>query len=81
MVFHMKTTLNIDEQVMRRLKQEAARTGKTMSELVEAGLRRVLADAEATGGQPLPRLPAWDSGGAKVDVADRDALLDAMEKS
>jgi len=79
MVFHMKTTLNIDDQVMRRLKEEAARTGKTMSELVEAGLRRVLADREATSGQPLPRLPTWNSGGANVDVADRDALLEVME--
>jgi len=80
MVFHMKTTLNIDDQVVRRLKQEAARTGKTMSELVEAGLRLVLADRDGDGGRRLPRLPAWDSGGAKVDLADRDAVLDVMEK-
>ena len=77
----MKTTLNIDDQVMRRLKQEAARTGKTMSELVEAGLRRVLADREATGGQPLPRLPAWDSGGANIEISNRDALLHSMERN
>ena len=79
MVFHMKTTLNIDDQVMRRLKQEAARTGKTMSELVEAGLRLVLADRDGDAEQRLPRLPAWDSGGAKVDLADRDAVLNVME--
>lgn len=35
----MKTTLNIDDQVMKRLKEEAARRDRTMSELVEAGLR------------------------------------------
>src|SRR5439155_264288 len=36
MVFHMKTTLNIDDTVMARLRQEAARQRKTMSELLEA---------------------------------------------
>jgi len=39
MVFHMKTTLNIDDTVMSRLKQESARQRRTMSELVEAALR------------------------------------------
>ncbi len=28
MVIHMKTTLNIDDAVMKRLKEEAARTGR-----------------------------------------------------
>jgi hypothetical protein len=35
----MKTTLNIDDSVMVELKREAARQGRTMSELVEAALR------------------------------------------
>ena len=47
MVSCMKTTLNIDDTVMRRLREEAARRQTTMSSLVEAGLRRVLADAGA----------------------------------
>ena len=42
MVLHMKTTLNIDDSVMQRLREEAARRGTTRSSLVEAGLRRVL---------------------------------------
>ena len=42
MVFHMKTTLNIDDTVMARLRREAARQNKTMSELVEAALRLLL---------------------------------------
>ncbi len=41
MVFHMKTTLNIDDTVMAQLKREAARRGKTMSELVETALRQL----------------------------------------
>jgi hypothetical protein len=35
----MKTTLNIDDTVMAQLKREAARQGRTMSELVETASR------------------------------------------
>jgi plasmid stability protein len=80
MVFHMKTTLNIDDSVMQRLRETAARQGRTMSELVEAGLRRVLDDAEERGDQVREPLPQWQSGGAYVDVSDRDALEDRMER-
>jgi hypothetical protein len=77
MEFHMKTTLSIDDQVMRRLKREAARQRRTMSELVEVALRRML-DAPPAA-RALPELPRFDGGGARVDVADRDALYQAME--
>ena len=78
----MKTTLNIDDSVMQRLREEAARRGTTMSALVEAGLRRVLAPPEAAKGEPanLPPLPTWRSGGFLVDIDDRDALYRAMEE-
>ena len=80
-VTHMKTTLNIDDTVMQRLREEAARRGTTMSELVEAGLRLVLndrTDAKSLTAD-LPPLPSWSSGGAKVDISNRDALSSAME--
>jgi hypothetical protein len=73
MLNHMKTTLVIDDAVIRRLRQEAARRGVTMSELVEAGLRRIL-DEPTPPQEPLPTLPSWNGGGARIDVADRDAL-------
>ncbi len=77
MVSHMKTTLNIDETVMAQLKREAARQGRTMSELVETALRRLFQAKRA--GASLPPLPAFRSGGAMADVADRDALYHSME--
>lgn len=77
MVNHMKTTLNIDDSVMARLKREAARSGRTMSELVETALRNLL--GKRPDHEPLPPLPSFDSGGALVDLADRDALYRAME--
>ncbi len=73
----MKTTLNIDDTVMARLRQEAARTGRTMSELVEVALRQLLHPRPPAAA--LPELPTFDSGGALVDLANREALYQAME--
>jgi hypothetical protein len=77
MVFHMKTTLQIDDSVMARLRREAARQGRTMSELVETALRLLFRSQRAI--PELPPLPTFRSGGHLVDVANRDALYQAME--
>jgi hypothetical protein len=77
MVFHMKTTLQIDDTVMAQLKREAARQGRTMSELVETALRGLFRNQKKS--VDLPPLPTFHSGGALVDIADRDALYQAME--
>jgi hypothetical protein len=75
----MKTTLNIDDTVMNQLKREAARQQRTMSELVETALRSLFREQKQKKATDLPALPVFHSGGALVDVADRDALYQAME--
>lgn len=77
MVFHMKTTLNIDDTVMAQLKREAARRQRTMSELVEIALRTLFRSANKR--ERIPDLPTFQSGGILVDVSRRDALYQAME--
>lgn len=77
MVFCMKTTLDIDATVLAELKREAARQGRTMSELVETALRLLLRPQRKR--RKIPALPKFRSGGALVDVADRNALYQAME--
>ena len=77
MAFHVKTTLNIDDTVMAQLKREATRQGCTMSELVETALRNLFRSQKKP--QKLSPLPTLHSGGTLVDVADRDALYQAME--
>ena len=73
----MKTTLNIDDKVMADLRREAARQGRTMSELVESALRLLLRSQRKQ--QKIAPLPTFHSSGALVDIADRDALYQAME--
>jgi hypothetical protein len=77
MDIHMKTTLEIDEGVMRELKKKAAHEGRTMSELVETALRRLLQkEAEPPKLRPLP---TFDGGGWTVDPADREALYEIFD--
>ena len=79
----MKTTLNIDDTLMRRLRQEAARRGATMTALVEAGLRVVLADPDAAGGETGDLPPTYPPGAAAdslVDISNREELYRAMEE-
>jgi hypothetical protein len=78
MVSHMKTTLNISDTVMKALKREAVRQGKTMAELVEAALRALL--QQRPEAVEMPPLPEFSSGGARVNVANRDMLYDVMER-
>jgi hypothetical protein len=73
----MKTTLNIDDTVMAELKREAVRQGRTMSELVETALRNLFRSRKEAA--ELAPLPVFHSGGAVVDIADRDTLYQAME--
>lgn len=73
---------DIDASLMRRLREEAARRQTTVSELVEAGIRRVLADPATADvdSDALKPLPTWHLGEPRVDIADRDALYRLMEE-
>ncbi len=78
MGIHMKTTLEIDERVMRQLKERAAHEGRTMSELVETALRALLAKEEQKP-KELPPLPVWDGGGLLVDIDSREAMYELLD--
>ena len=80
--FCMKTTFDIDETVIKELREEATRRGVPVSALVESGLRHVLIEGKSTDGQPtaLSPLPTWRGGGFRVDIANREALYQVMEE-
>jgi hypothetical protein len=78
MVFHLKTTLNIDDKIMKRLKEESARQGRTMSELLETALRSMFQSRKSRKG--LPPLPTFEGGIPRVNVANREALEDFIEE-
>jgi len=81
MVFHMKTTLIIDDTVMTQLREEAARQGRTISELVDASLRMMLERGRQDAPRRrLPALPSFTGGRLLVDVANREALQGVMDE-
>ena len=73
----MKATLEIDDALMQRLREEAARRGTTVSALMETGLRHILDECgkPQTDGDspPIARLPKW-RGKLLVDISNRDEL-------
>jgi hypothetical protein len=84
----VRTTIRIDEELYRRAKARAARTGRTVSELIEDAVRASLAPrvGEAAVHEPLPVfggsgvMPGVDlSSNASVrDVMDEASSLDAL---
>ena len=50
-----------------------------MSALVEEGLRHILEPSLPDKEEDLPPLPTWDSGGALVDVANREELYEVLD--
>jgi Arc/MetJ family transcription regulator len=76
----MRTTIKIDDALLAEAKIHAARTGRTMTEVVEDALRMSLARSAART-RPRADLPTF-SGSALlpgVDLDDSAALIDLME--
>ena len=77
----MRTTLNLDDQLLRQAKKLAAESGQTLTSLFEDALRERLARRGAAQRKPV-RLKTFGTGGVQpgIDLNDSAALLDAMER-
>lgn len=76
----MRTTLNLDDALMRELKRHAAEKGTTMTETVEQALRDLLArEKQPAESHELRWVTVRGRLRPGIDLADRDSLLDAME--
>lgn len=77
----MKTTLDLDDELLRLAKQSAAAQGIPLRRYVEDSLRaRLLPKAGRRENFEL-RIPIVDGKSPPaVDIADRDALYDLMER-
>ena len=76
----MRTTINISEQVYREAKARAATTSQTVSEVIEDAVREALRPKPSDQAS-IAALPVFGGSGVLpgVDLADRAALLDAMD--
>lgn len=77
----MRTTIRLDDQLLRAAKQYAAERGTTLTAVIEDALREVLARREPQDREPF-RLVTFGQGGLRrgVDLDDSAGLLDLMDR-
>lgn len=79
----MRTTVNLDEQLLREIKLVAAQNGTTVTAVIEDALRDALARRKRPAIHQPVRLTTFRGGGLQpgVDLDDSASLLDMMESA
>ena len=78
----MRTTVRLDDSLMHQVKREAVRRGETVTSLIEAGLRLILAQGRPDHRRKKVNLPVSHAGGGVlpgVDLNDSASLLEILE--
>lgn len=80
MVLCMKTTLNLDDELVKAVKKEAADSDRTMTEVIEQSLRETLLRPTKPRKPYRLKLPVVRGRRPPaVDINDRKALYDFMD--
>jgi Family of unknown function (DUF6364) len=78
----VRTTLRVDDELLRRAKSYAARRGRSLTSVFEEALRRLLSEAERLDKRERVELPVSVARGGVlpgVDLDDSAALREVME--
>ena len=76
----MRTTIRLDDALLAAAKQEASRSGRTLTAVIEDALRQALAQRDGGRGEPVELITCGGSGlQPGVDLDDSAALLDLMD--
>jgi len=83
MVWGMRTTLRMNDRLFEEVKTLAAKTGRTLSSVVEDALREMLNRRKETNQKPRVRLTTVLGKGLRNGVAldRRSELLDLMDQT
>jgi plasmid stability protein len=74
-----RTTLAIDDDLLKRIKEKAAREGRTLQDVVNELLRQALVQQKPKRALKL-KLRGWKATERPgVDLLDRDKLFDLMD--
>jgi plasmid stability protein len=74
-----RTTLAIDDELLKRMKEKAAREGRTLQAVANELLRQAL-HQQRPKSRPKLVLRGWDAVERPgVDLLDRDKLFDVMD--
>jgi hypothetical protein len=79
----MRTTIRLDEHLLKEAKQLALRRGKSLTSIIEDALRESLARQRGSEPRTLVHLPTFKGQGLLpgVDLDDSAALLDLMDSA
>lgn len=82
MIARMRTTMNLPDALLTEAKQRATAEGRTLTSLVEEALRARLNDLPSgiSSAQALPTWAAASAEGHLVDLADKQAVWDALDE-
>ncbi len=76
----MRTTIRIDDQLLAQAKQLGARTGRTLTAVIEDALREVLSRQRRLGRRTLELTTVAGNGPRPgVDLDDSAALMDRAD--
>lgn len=77
----MRTTIRLDDGLLKQVKQVASETGRTITSIIEDALRESLAKRSKGRRRRHVRLKTFKGKGLQpgVDLDDSAALLDLME--
>jgi hypothetical protein len=77
----MRTTIRLDEQLLREAKRHALETGRTLTAVIEDALRESLSRRRDAPNRAPIRLRTFRGGGLQpgVDLDDSVALRERME--
>jgi len=74
-----RTTVTLEDQLLRELKLKAAREGKTLAAAINEVLHLGLNQGENSGPGAQIKWKTFSCEEAFVDITDRDALYEIME--
>lgn len=81
MLRDMRTTIRMDDALLRQAKEYAARTGTTLTRVIEDAVRELLARRTTRRVRDPVHLPTFDGQGLQpgVDLDDTAELIDLMD--
>lgn len=82
MIRCMRTTINIDPELLKRARKQALTTGRSLTAFIEDALRAALLPKAASAKRTELQLTTFCGRGPcpGVDLDDADALLEVMER-
>ncbi len=76
----MRTTVDIDDPILADLKRLQKREGKPLGRMISDLLAQALRDTRHRAAKPAPFAWTTRTMHARIDLSDRDAMLDAMDE-